>query len=141
MIYFNLLEQQWCQIILGAIGTGVAGLIAYGFALLNAWISTNVKNKKVRAYLVTISGIIESSVISVQQTFVSNLIKQGKFDKAAQQEAFELAYKNVLKNLTAEGTKILSEVYPDVEAWIKQQIEVMVYNLLPHGNKEQKEGI
>lgn len=126
-VLFNIFEQQWFQVILGAFAVGLSGLITYAFALLQAWLKTKVKNEKMGAILDAIMNIIKSAVLSIQQTFVDSLKKEGKFDKEKQAQALEMVLTKVKAELTAEAQEALKLITTDVDAWIRDQVEAIIY--------------
>ena len=83
------------QIIISALAVGVAGLITYGFTILKKWIDSKIKNEEIREATNAALGEIESAVLFVNQTFVDQLKKDGKFDKGSQEEAFNKAFDTV----------------------------------------------
>lgn len=126
LVLFNIFEQTWFQGILIAFGAGVAALITWAFATFQTWLSTKIKNEKVRAISDTVLTLVRDSVIYVNQTFVDQLKKDGKFDKENQKEAFSKALERVKINLTEESRKLLEEVYGDVDAWLTTQVEAII---------------
>ena len=66
------------------------------------------------------------AVLHVNQTYVDSLKASGKFDKDAQNEAFNKAYSEAI-NLISDGTKeIIEEVYGSFDEWLKSKIESSV---------------
>lgn len=135
-VLFNLMEQEWFLNIVAttatAIGLGLATLITYGFSRLNAWIATKTKNENLARTIGLAEKLISSSVAAVQQTFVEQLKKDGKFDKEAQELAMRKAIMLVVSQLTPEAKAILEESFGDLQVWLATQIEALVYNMLPH---------
>jgi hypothetical protein len=130
----SIMEQEWFQIILGALALGVAGLITWAFTIFQAWLNTKIKNEKLRAVLDAVLDIIQKSVLAIQQTFVEQLKKDGKFDKEKQQEALKKAVDLALSNISAEAKKILEENFGNLEDWLTMQIEALVLRLPGHSN-------
>ena len=98
----SIMEQEWFQIILGALSLGVAGLITWAFTMFQAWLNSKIKNEKLRAVLDAALDVIQKSVLAIQQTFVEQLKKDGKFDKEAQKEALKKSVNLALANLSDE---------------------------------------
>jgi hypothetical protein len=130
----SIMEQEWFQIILGALALGVAGLITWAFTIFQAWLNTKIKNEKLRAVLDAVLDIVQKSVLAIQQTFVEQLKKDGKFDKEKQQEALKKAVDLALSNISAEAKKILEENFGNLEDWLTMQIEALVLRLPGHSN-------
>jgi uncharacterized protein YycO len=130
----SIMEQEWFQIILGALALGVAGLITWAFTIFQAWLNTKIKNENLRAVLDAVLDIVQKSVLAIQQTFVEQLKKDGKFDKEKQQEALKKAVDLALSNISAEAKKILEENFGNLEDWLTMQIEALVLRLPGHSN-------
>lgn len=134
----SIMEQEWFQIILGALALGVAGLITWAFTIFQAWLNTKIKNEKLRAVLDAVLDIVQKSVLAIQQTFVEQLKKDGKFDKEKQQEALKKAVDLALSNISAEAKKVLEENFGNLEDWLTMQIEALVLRLPGHSNDTTK---
>lgn len=126
LVFYNLLEQAWFNGILVAVGVGVSALIAWGFATFQAWLSSKIKNEKVKQVSMFMLDLIQDVVSYVTQTFVEQLKKDGKFDKAAQEQALALALERVKANMTTEAHKVLEELYGDVDTWLTTQVEAII---------------
>ena len=66
---------------------------------------------------------VTSCVIATNQTYVDNLKKQGKFDAAAQEMAFQLTKEAIMEILSVEAKKYLTEIYGDLEKYMTSKIE------------------
>lgn len=77
-------------------------------------------------YIQMLTDTITTCVIATNQTYVEALKKQGKFDKEAQKEAFELTYNAVMAVLTDEAKHYLAAIYGDLTAYITTRIEAEV---------------
>lgn len=107
------------------ISAGVAYLIYF----LNAKtkeLKSKTDNEIAQKYLDMLNDTITSCVIATSQTYVESLKKQGKFDKAAQEEAFKRSYENVMKLLTDEGKEYIENLVGDIQVYIYNQIEAEV---------------
>ena len=60
------------------------------------------------------------------QTYVDTLKRQGGFGKEEQEIAFQKTYEAVRSLMTVEMGEVLSEVYKDLDFYIKQKIEETV---------------
>lgn len=119
------------QVLIPALAIIVTGLASCGFALFKAWITSKIENDKVKMQIQNAVDLIDSSVKEVTQTYVDELKKTGKFDAAAQSEAFNKAYANVKNQLTTETIKAIGTVTCDIDTWIKTQIESTVAGQKP----------
>lgn len=109
-----------------ALGTALSTLIGILFKRLTDWVAEKVKGQKYKRTLETIETSIKSAVLMVQQTFVDNLKKEGKFDSEAQAKALELAVKTATSQINDEMKKVIEELFGDIEEWLKTQIEAFI---------------
>lgn len=130
----SVLMAAWLEPVLMAVGVGLAGLIALLFAKLNSWLSAKIKDVKIQNALLAVSEVVQNSVLAVQQTFVDQLKKDGKFDKEAQAKALQEALRLSMSNISAELREQVEILYPDFEQWIKTLIESIIYQYIPHKN-------
>lgn len=77
-------------------------------------------------YIQMLTDTICVCVIATNQTYVESLKKQGKFDKEAQQKAFEMTLEAVLSILSEEAKEYLTIIYGDLNEYIMQLIEAQV---------------
>ena len=75
---------------------------------------------------------IMDAVLYVNQTYTDSLKKAGKFDEAAQKEAFNLAYQKALQLISDETKDLIESVYGSFDEWLSLKIESSV-------NKAKKE--
>ena len=104
-------------------------LTTYVVKLVNAKIneiSSKKDNELEQKYLNMLNETITKCVIATTQTYVETLKKEGKFDKAAQEIAFNKTYTAVLAILSDEAKKYLTEAVGDLNLYITQQIEAEV---------------
>lgn len=104
-------------------------LTTYIVKLVNAKIneiSSTKNNKLEQKYLDMLNETITKCVIATTQTYVETLKKEGKFDKTAQETAFNKTYTAVLAILSDEAKKYLTEAVGDLNLYITQQIEAEV---------------
>jgi hypothetical protein len=109
-----------------ALGTALSTLIGMLFKRLTDWVAEKAKGQKYKRTLETIETSIRSAVLMVQQTFVDNLKKEGKFDSEAQAKALELAVKTAASQINDEMKKVIEELFGDIEEWLKTQIEAFI---------------
>lgn len=74
-------------------------------------------------YTSMLLSTISECVIATNQTYVNELKALGKFDLEAQEIAFNKTYDNTMKILSEEAKEYLSQIYGDLELYIKQVIE------------------
>jgi len=128
----SIFEQEWFQAILGAIALGIAGIITWAFKLFQVWLSSKIKNEKVRAAVIAVTEVVEKSVLSIQQTFVDQLKKDGKFDKDKQTEALNKAINLAISLISEETKRVITENFGSFEELLLTQIEAFVLKLPGH---------
>lgn len=89
-------------------------------------IAEKQENELAQKYINLLTDTITNCVIAVNQTYVDTLKRKGEFGPEAQKEAFEMVYKQVLSNLTLEAKIYLTEIYEDLDEFIKILIEAKV---------------
>ena len=90
---------------------------------------TKIKNEKAQIVLGQIADMIVAAVETTTSTYVKELKANSLFDADAQKEAFNKTFDAVKKQLTKESTKIIEEVYGDVELYLTNKIEQFVEEL------------
>lgn len=83
-------------------------------------------NTTFKKYIDMLNQTIQQTVIATNQTYVDNLKEQDKFDAEAQKIAFKMTYDAVMKTLSAEAQKYLSEAVGDLNDYITNAIEAQV---------------
>ena len=125
MNWMEILTQIFEIVIFPLLGVGTAYL-CYLIKVKIAEIKEKTKNEKEKKYLDMLDKTICEAVIATNQTYVEALKKAGKFDGAAQAEAFKKTYETVMKLLTDDAKEFLSTLTADLEADIQNKIEAQV---------------
>lgn len=125
MNWMEILAQIFEIVIFPLLGVGTAYL-CYLIKVKIAEIKEKTKNEKEKKYLDMLDKTICEAVIATNQTYVEALKKAGKFDGAAQAEAFKKTYEVVMKLLTEEAKTYLTTLVGDLEADIQNKIEAQV---------------
>ena len=123
------MSQEVLGIIWSAVGIVVTGLVSWAVSVLIQFLNSKIKNEKIRKFATQITTIISGAVQAISQEFVDTLKKQGKFDAKAAEEAKEKALAIIKGQLTTELTDYISESFGDVEKYIEEQIEAVLYQL------------
>lgn len=89
-------------------------------------IKNKTENEVAKNYIDMITDTITDCVIATNQTYVEALKKQGKFDEAAQKEAFQQTLNAVLAVLTEDAKAYIYEISGDVTAYLTSKIESSV---------------
>ena len=90
-----------------------------------------LKNDKAKDFQNSIDGamnLVEKVVDYVSQTYVDSLKKEGKFDAAAQQNAYNKAVDALEKLMDDDMKRVLIDVYGDLATWMKVAIESYIKN-------------
>lgn len=125
MNWMEILAQLFEIVIFPLLGVGTAYLV-YFIKVKIAELKEKTKNEKEKKYLAMLDKTICEAVIATNQTYVESLKKAGKFDGAAQAEAFKKTYETVMKLLTEEAKTYLTTLVGDLEADIQNKIEAQV---------------
>lgn len=125
MNWMEILAQIFEIVIFPLLGVGTAYL-CYFIKVKIAELKEKTRNEKEKKYLDMLDKTICEAVIATNQTYVEALKKAGKFDGAAQAEAFKKTYETVMKLLTEEAKTYLTTLVGDLEADIQNKIEAQV---------------
>ena len=123
----NLINQlfQVCLIpMLGALTTFVVIWIKAKSAELQKKTDSDILNK----YVQMATDTITNCVIATNKTYVNSLKEQGKFDEAAQKEAFQKTYQAVLLILSDDAKEYLNNAFGDLNKYLQEKIESTVNN-------------
>jgi hypothetical protein len=125
--------MDWMNILQNIFELIVYPVLSIGGIYLTFLISVKIKELKqktnddtAKKYLDMLNDTIAAAVLATTQTYVETLKKQGKFDEAAQKEAFKQTYEAVMKVLTAEAIKYITVSVGDLETYVTNQIEAQV---------------
>lgn len=86
-------------------------------------IQNKVDSDTADKYVAMLTDTITNCVVATNQTYVDALKKEGKFDAAAQEIAFQLTKEAVLTILNEEAKNYLSALYGDLDKFISYKIE------------------
>lgn len=107
------------QIILGIVGIVISALGAFVTYLINKY----VKDNKLKNMLLSFDSLVKECVAEVQQTYVSTLKKENKFDEEAQKKALRNCIENVKSKVTVDMWDWIVENYKDPDGFIQSKIE------------------
>lgn len=111
--------------VLGILGTVITTVVIPYFA---TWLNNKTKNEKLNYVINEITSLATTSINYVQQTFVDQLKKDGKFDKENQAIAFDKAMQYCRDNLSTTATRILEKESVEIEEFIKGYIESAIFD-------------
>lgn len=114
------------------ISAAIPVLTVYAGKFLQSLYENNknkIKNENIRETLNRVTDMIVAAVETTTSTYVKQLKAENLFDADAQKQAFNMTYETVKKQLTAESSAIIEDVYGDVEAYLTSRIEQFVEEL------------
>lgn len=125
MTYTEILAVIFEVVVLPLIGI----LSKYLIQWLNAKaeeVKMKTSNELCQKYVDYINDTIDNCVLATTQTYVESLKAEGKFDKEAQETAFNNTLNAILATLGKEAIKYINEVSGDVVAYLTPKIEATV---------------
>ena len=118
------------QDVLYLIITGILPLlITYGILFLKVKIKEqekNLENDQLVKYIDAATDAISKAVLTVNQTYVDSLKKQGKFDEEAAKTAKQMAIDKAKALITEDSKTAIETLYSDFEAYLNDAIEELV---------------
>lgn len=69
---------------------------------------------------------VMDAVLYINQIYVDSLKSSGRFDKEAQEEAFNRAYAEAMNMISDEAKKVIDGLYGSFDKWLKIKIESSV---------------
>lgn len=84
------------------------------------------KNEKISNLIKDTLSDVMDAVLYVNQIYTDSLKASGKFDKAAQEEAFNRAYVEAMNMISGETKKAIEQVYGSFDKWLQIKIESSV---------------
>lgn len=69
---------------------------------------------------------VMDAVLYVNQVYTDSLKASGKFDKEAQEQAFNRAYTEAMNMISDETKKIIEQLYGSFDKWLQLKIESSV---------------
>lgn len=122
--------KQGIQDVLYLIITGILPLlITYGILFLKVKIKEqekNLENDQLVKYIDAATDAISKAVLTVNQTYVDSLKKQGKFDEEAAKTAKQMAIDKAKALITEDSKVAIETLYSDFEAYLNDAIEELV---------------
>lgn len=122
--------KQGIQDVLYLIITGILPLlITYGVLFLKVKIKEQEKqleNDQLVKYIDAATDAISKAVLTVNQTYVDSLKKQGKFDEEAAKTAKQMAIDKAKALITENSKEAIETLYSDFEAYLNDAIEELV---------------
>lgn len=123
------MSQEVLNIILSALSIAVTGLVSWGVGVLINWMNSKIKDQTLAKHLTAVTQIVTDAVMNVFQSFVETLKANGSFDEKAQEDAKERAMDIIMTQLTPELVDYVKTNYGDLEEWLSNKIESVIYTL------------
>ena len=124
-MYMTLIAEIFQVCIIPLLGV----LTAFFVKWVNAksqQIQSGIDDATLKKYMDMLTSTISDCVIATNQTYVETLKPQGKFDAAAQKEAFKRTSDAVMQILSTEAQEYLSTAVGDLNSYITKKIEAEV---------------
>ena len=86
-------------------------------------VTSRIKNTKVQEYIMAATDVVANAVLTVSQTYVDALKKEGTFTPEAQIIAKAKAIEIATKLITEDGKNAIETVYGDFTEWLNTKIE------------------
>ena len=122
------MEQFW-TIFWSAIGVMLMGLATWVSSFVTSWLSTKIKDKKLRSLAVQLNEIVMRAVMTITQTYVDNMKKQNAFDGEAQKNALNKCLGIINTQLTPELRCYVEENFGDIQSYLVTLIESTIASL------------
>lgn len=123
------MPQEFWTILWSALGTLVTALVSWLSATAIVWLNKKIKDKDIARWSSAVAEIIFNAVQCIQQTFVDDMKKAGKFDAEAAKQAKNKAMAIIKGQLTEELRKYITDNFGDMEEWLMNQIESVIHQL------------
>lgn len=125
MNWSELISNIFQVCLLPLLGILTKYLVAF-IAMKSEEMKQKTNNETAQKYLQMATDTITACVIATNQTYVESLKAQGKFDKEAQEVAFNKTLEAVLALMNDEVKEYITEVFGDLNTYLTTQIEAAV---------------
>lgn len=125
MNWSELISNIFQVCLLPLLGILTKYLVAF-IAMKSEEMKQKTDNETAQKYLQMATDTITACVIATNQTYVESLKAQGKFDKEAQEVAFNKTLEAVLALMNDEVKEYITEVFGDLNTYLTTQIEAAV---------------
>ncbi|EOS77842.1 hypothetical protein C819_00457 [Lachnospiraceae bacterium 10-1] len=105
---------------------------AYAVSLIKAkiiesgLIADAAKNEVIGQIIESALSDVMDAVLYVNQVYTDSLKASGRFDEAAQKEAFNRAYVEAINLISDQAKKTIEQLYGSFDKWLKLKIEAAV---------------
>ena len=129
----NLINQLF-QVCLIPMLSDLTTFVVIWIKAKSAELQKKTNNDILNKYVQMATDTITNCVIATNQTYVNSLKEQGKFDEAAQKEAFQRTYQAVLLILSDDAKEYLNNAFGDLNKYLQEKIESTVNNYRTSSN-------
>ena len=123
------MPQEIQNILLSALGVIITGLATWLSTYIVKLLNEKIKDKQFARWLSQIIEIITNAVKCTYQTYVEALKDENMFTKEAQEEALKRTLQSIKSQLSQESIKFIKDNFGDVEKWLIEKIESIIYSL------------
>ena len=95
------------------------------------------KNEQLEETIKNALNDVMDAVLYVNQTYTDSLKASGKFDKEAQDIAFDKAYAKAVSLISESTRKTIEQVYGSFDEWLELKIEASVGKAKTDKNKKE----
>lgn len=120
---------MWNEILFSALGVIITGLASWATTVLVKWFNSKIQNKELAAFATTILTVVTNAVKATYQSYVEGLKGTDAWTKEAQEKALQLALETAKDELTIGAIKYIQEQFGDVDKYLKNLIESVLYDL------------
>lgn len=121
--------MDWQSILFTVIKIVLTVVLSWASERLIVYINEKLKDTKYAKYLTDAVDIVTRAVKTTYQTYVEALKDKNAFTKEAQKEALSQAVAIVKTQLNDEAKAYIEGNFGDLEAWIVNCIESVLYDL------------
>lgn len=89
-------------------------------------LAAHVKNEKAEKCLREVGDAVADAVDAMNQKYVNDLKKDGKFNEDKQKEILQRAVSAALKSLSSDAQEYLKNTYGDTTAYLENRIEAQI---------------
>lgn len=123
------MPQEFWTIFWSIVGTISTGLATWLTTFLVSLINQKIKDTKLARYSTDLLTIIMSAVQTIFQEFVDTMKKEGTWNDEAAKKAKEKCYNIIVNQLSTELKQYITDNFGDMESYLNNQIEAMIYKL------------
>lgn len=133
------MSEFFVEYILPALGILLSGLMTWLTTVGIKWLNSKIKNKELAALAETVVIIATRAVKATYQTYVESLKGTDAWTEEAQKEALRKALETAKKELSTEALAYIEKQHGDVDEYLINLIESILYDLKNKPAEEKTE--